>query len=519
MPRKMLRLLRRVLVLLLVVAGALLVARAWDSQRGPPLDPWHAYVPHDWHAAEIDKADWAAYLKAEEAVFREVRTEVVDKIDEEAKTPGNRYYAGSPIYPGNFAEDWNRSYVLEPDGPVVGAVVLLHGLTDRQFPGLEPLVHPRTRRPAVGAVVLLHGLTNSPYSLRHIARLYRDRGFVAVAIRMPGHGTVPAALTDVEWEDWDAATRLAVREARRRAGPSRPLHIVGFSNGGALAVKYALDAVDDQRLARPDRLILISPMIGITAFARFVGIAALPAMFPAFAKAAWLGIVPEFNPFKYNSFPVNGARQSHRLTAALQDRLATAAQQGKLDRLPPILTFQSVADFTVSTRAVISALYALLPANGSELVLFDINRAAKLGLLLRSTSETMLSRILADPPRNFRTTIITNAGPDTYEVVERVIDAGSVDEKVRPLGLAFPAGLFSLSHIALPFPMNDSLYGMQPDDSDEFGVNLGAIAPRGERNVLILNLDALLRASSNPFHPFLMERIEETLGKPSQAAP
>ena len=50
--------------------------------------------------------------------------------------------------------------------------------------------------------------------------------------------------------------------------------------------------------------------------------------------------------------------------------------------------------------------------------------------------------------------------------------------------------------------MNDSLYGMQPDDSDEFGVNLGAIAPRGERDVLILNLDALLRASSNPFHPY-----------------
>ena len=46
--------------------------------------------------------------------------------------------------------------------------------------------------------------------------------------------------------------------------------------------------------------------------------------------------------------------------------------------MPPILTFQSVVDFTVSTPAVISALYALLPANGSELVLFDLNRAAKI---------------------------------------------------------------------------------------------------------------------------------------------
>lgn len=487
MPRKMLRLLRRVLVLLVVVAAALLAARAWDSQRGPPLDPWHTHVPLDLRAAEIDKTDWAAYLKAEEATFRNVRKEVVDKLDEEARTPGNRYYAGSPIYPGNFAQDWNRSYLLEPDGPPVGAVVLLHGLTD------------------------------SPYSLRHVARLYRDRGFVAIAIRMPGHGTVPAALTDVEWEDWDAATRLAVREARRRSGPGKPLHIVGFSNGGALAVKYALDAIDDERLARPDRLVLISPMIGITAFARFAGVAALPAIFPAFAKAAWLGIVPEFNPFKYNSFPVNGARQSYRLTAALQERLELAGRQGKLGRLPPMLTFQSVVDFTVSTRAVISGLYALLLPGGSELVLFDLNRAAKLGVLLSNGAETVLSRILDEPPRTFRTTIITNAGPDTYDVVERVTEAGATTEQTRPLGLAFPAGLFSLSHVALPFPMNDSLYGMQPDNNNEFGVNLGGIAPRGERGVLILNLDALLRASSNPFHPYLVERIEETMTRPGRA--
>ena len=113
--------------------------------------------------------------------------------------------------------------------------------------------------------MLLHGLTDSPYSLRHVARRYREDGYVAVAIRLPGHGTVPAALTDVDWEDWSEATRLAVREARRRIGPSRPLHLVGFSNGGALAMKYALDALDDPQLSRPDRIVLISPMIGITA--------------------------------------------------------------------------------------------------------------------------------------------------------------------------------------------------------------------------------------------------------------
>jgi alpha-beta hydrolase superfamily lysophospholipase len=489
MTARLFRFLRRVLVLLIVVAATLLVARAWDSQRGPDLELWHTYVPHDMHADQIDKSDWAAYLKAEEAVFRGVRTEVTDKLDAEARVPGNRYYDGAPIYPGHFAQDWNRSYILEPDGPPVGAVVLLHGLTD------------------------------SPYSLRHIARRYRDEGFVAVAIRMPAHGTVPAALTDVEWEDWDAATRLAVREAVRRAGPSKPLHIVGFSNGGALAMKYALDALDNKQLARPDRLILISPMIGITSFARFVGIAALPALLPAFAKAAWLGILPEFNPFKYSSFPINGARQSYRLTAALQDRIARAGRDGLLDHLPPVLTFQSVVDFTVSTRAIITGLYAHLPANGSELVLFDINRGAKLGPLLRSASETVLSRILAPPPRKFRTVIITNASADTYKVVEKVTEAGAVSEQTSELALAFPSGIFSLSHVALPFPMSDALYGMEPDNSEDFGVNLGAISPRGERGVLIVNLDALLRVSSNPFFPYVLERIDQAIAAPVRASP
>jgi alpha-beta hydrolase superfamily lysophospholipase len=486
MTARLFRILRRVLVLLIVVAATLLVARAWDSQRGPDLELWHTYVPHDMHADQIDKSDWASYLKAEEAVFRGVRTEVTDKLDAEAKVSGNRYYDGSPLYPGHFVQDWNRSYILEPDGPPVGAVVLLHGLTD------------------------------SPYSLRHIARRYRDEGFVAVAIRMPAHGTVPAALTDVEWEDWDAATRLAVREAERRAGPSKPLHIVGFSNGGALAIKYALDALDNKQLARPDRLILISPMIGITSFARFAGIAALPALLPAFAKAAWLGILPEFNPFKYNSFPVNGARQSYRLTAALQDRIA---RDGALNRLPPVLTFQSVVDFTVSTRAIISGLYAHLPANGSELVLFDINRGATLGPLLRSASETVLSRILAPPPRKFRTVIITNASADTYKVVEKVTEAGAVTEQTTELALEFPPGIFSLSHVALPFPMSDSLYGMEPDKSEDFGVHLGAISPRGERGVLIVNLDALLRVSSNPFFPYVLGRIDQAVASPVRASP
>jgi alpha-beta hydrolase superfamily lysophospholipase len=229
------------------------------------------------------------------------------------------------------------------------------------------------------------------------------------------------------------------------------LHIVGFSLGGALALRYALDAIGDRALRRPDRLVLITPMVGITPFARIAGLAALPAVLPAFAKAAWLSNLPEFNPFKYNSFPVNGARQSVRVADALQEQISRYARERKLVKLPPILTFHSVVDFTVSTTAIVSILYARLPSNGSELVLFDVNQAVKFGQLLRSSSDIALPRILPGGPQKYRTTIITNSDAGTNEVSERVIEAGASSENVRPLGLSFPPGVFSLSHVALPF--------------------------------------------------------------------
>ena len=481
MGARLLRILKRGALLLAVSTITLLAIRAYDSQRGKPLEPWHTYVPQELSVKELDHAGWTEYLQAEDAIFESVRAEVTQELDPEDRIPINRYFDGSPVYPGHFSEDWNRSYILEPVGPPVGAAVFLHGLTD------------------------------SPYSLRHIARRYREHGYVSIAMRLPAHGTVPGALTDVEWEDWLAATRLAVREARKRIGPSAPLHLVGFSNGGALALMYALDALDNNELTRPDRIALISPMVGITSFARFAGLAGLPAIFPAFAKAAWLSVLPEFNPFKYNSFPINGARQSHLLTQALQRKIMRSARDGRLVDLPPVITFQSVMDSTVSTRAIISAFYVHLPTNGSELVLFDLNRSTKFGALLRSASDTLLARLLPEPPRRFRITIITNASPDSDEVIERVTEAGATTERTQQLGLSYPTDVFSLSHVALPFPTSDSLYGLQPDPAENFGVHLGAIAARGERGTLIVNLDSLLRMSSNPFFPYLIGRIEEAI--------
>lgn len=464
-------------VLLLLILGV----RAWEAEQGPPLAAWHTVVPEELDPEALDAADWARWMAAEEAAFDTVRRKVTDALEPAERVPANRFFAGSPVHPARFARDWNRSFVLEPEGTPAGAAVFLHGLTD------------------------------APFSLRHLAEAYRARGFLAIAIRLPGHGTVPAGLTRAAWEDWMAATRLAMREARARIGQDRPIHLVGYSNGGALALKHQLDAIEDPRLPRAERIVLLSPMVGVTAFARFAGIASLPALLPRFARAAWLDVQPEFNPFKFNSFPVNAARQTHRLTAALQAQLDRMAAAGRLAALPPVLTFQSVVDATVSTRAVLSALYARLPANGSEIVLFDLNRNARFGPLFAAGADAVLGRILPPAPRAYALAVVTNAGPETSAVLARRTPAGEREERMDPLGLAWPRDVFSLSHVAIPFPPEDGLYGFEPDPAEDFGARLGAMAIRGERGVLAVGLDQLSRVTSNPFFPYLLGRVTEAV--------
>ncbi|WP_373225420.1 alpha/beta hydrolase [Enterobacter cloacae complex sp. ESBL7] len=465
-----------------IVLIVLLAVRVYLSQQGPELHLWHTWRADEMSVREMDNADFARYIARENAIFADLDNAVTAKTEGEERTPLNRYYRQSLVWPGQFTPDANRSFVLMPAGK------------------------PR------GAVVLLHGLTDSPYSVRRLAVNYQQHGFVAVVPRLPGHGTAPGALTDVDWEMWLAATRLAVREATRLAGEAAPLHLVGYSNGGALAMKYALDALDAPALRKPQQVILLSPMIGVTAFARFAGFAGLPALLPAFAKAAWLNISPEYNPYKYNSFPVNAARQSWLLTKALQEQIGHEARENRLANLPPILAFQSVMDSTVSTRAVVTGLFDQLPANGSELVVFDINQAASFRPLFKPSSWTATSALLPVAQRRYGVTIITNASEHSFSTVAKITPAGSPRETVVPLAQAWPQDVYSLSHVAVPFPPDDDLYGREPRVKNRYGISLGTIALWGETSVLSVGKEALMRVTSNPFYDYMQERINSRIG-------
>ncbi len=486
---------RRVLKALAGIVGGtvlvlvtVLLLRGFDARGKMAIRSWHSVVPAaELHASEMDASfTLAKYLAREEVLFREVRDRVEKRVPPEDRYVVNRFWAEGPLCPANFPRDWNRTFEMVPAGEVRGGVLLVHGLTD------------------------------APYSMRRLAEIYRDLGYYALALRVPGHGTVPGALTEATWQDWAAAVRMGARHVRTRAGEGKPFHLVGYSNGGALCLEHAISTVEGESVPRADRLVLVSPMVGVTPFAGFARFISRLGVFPYFEASRWLGVLPEYVPFKYNSFPANAAFQTYDLTSNLQKRLAELHRSGKIRELPPMLTFVSLVDATVLTPATVHELYDRLGENGSELVVFDLNRSSDLRPFLKGGDEDLLGDLLPARTRPWQLTVVTNADPGTTEVVARVVPPGTEAGTDNALGLSWPDGVFSLSHVALPFPPDDPLFGGRASPRPEFRINIGTLDPRGEREVLAVPVDQLMRLTWNPFFPVVEERVKEWAAAPQR---
>jgi alpha-beta hydrolase superfamily lysophospholipase len=467
-----------------VLLGLVLIALAlyWHFLRsGPEPKPWHEVALADFTTADAGEVvTLSDYRKLEDRLFADLLDKVYAKTEAADRSPFNRFNAGSRSDPGVWPVNWNRSYHLEPTPA---------GATPR------------------GAALLLHGLTDSPYSLRSIGEHLASRGFEVVGLRLPGHGTAPSGLVSFRIEDMQAAVRLAMLDLRRQIGPEQPIYLVGYSNGAALAVDYTLSALEGEALPRPAGLVLVSPAIAISRFAALAQLRTGLSSVPGFERAAWQVIETEFDPYKYNSFSFNAAGETHRLTTRVTSRVRRLAEREPIRGFPPVLIFLSAVDSTVLADAVVDALLKHLAPEGHELVLFDVNRYSMVQSLLVNDPGPLTQRLLALPARPFGLTVITNATPQTLQVRELRAPAGSSEQQVRLLDLAWPRTVFSLSHVALPFPPDDPLYGYEPAPVGNH-VQLGRIEVRGENGVLALPMWALTRQRSNPFHSYLLERID-----------
>ena len=460
----------------------------------PDLKPWHTErLEQEFWAQRDGNLDFDGYLKLEAQLFDEMRARVAswDHTDE------------AYVY-GRFNPDSNVSRLVE------GAPY------NRSF-RLTPTTSP------IGHALLLHGLSDSPYSMKALAEALRARGFEVTVLRMPGHGTLPSAMTQMNARDWTAAVRIAARDVAARTPAGQPFYIGGYSTGGTLALQYTLDALEDTALRKPDRVLLVSPAIEVPDVAILASVLDLLSIvpLPVLQKVRWQEIGVEYDPYKFNSFAVNATRQVNRATRVLQESIVRAVESGRIERMPPVVTWQSVVDATVGAKGVADLLYARLHGAGNLLVLFDVNRYRALGSVQRPNAGALIER-LSKEKRAYTLDIVVNTSEQERNVsVRHLTPDGGVS--VLDTTLQWPETLVSLSHVAMPFPPDDPVYGLNPGSGRDGIPSIGSWLFRGENGAVTVSLGSLTRPRSNPFWSLIDEDIAafvdaDRAGTPAGAA-
>ena len=452
-----------------------MVAALLAGCGGEPLEPWHSkYLDEEFDVGLMNDVDsFTDYLALEDRLFRQLDAAVYSRVPTGPRFGLVRYSSGSASDPQTRKPNWNRSFELTAERPV-------------------------------GGVLLLHGMSDSPYSMRALGESLHARGYWVIGLRLPGHGTAPSGLLRIRWQDMAGAVALAARHLSERVG-TRPLHIVGYSNGAPLALNYTLDALDGQAAAVPASLVLLSPAIGLATGAGLASLKRAMANIPGLGRWIWLDVQPEFDPYKYNSFATNAGAQVFALTQRVAGRIAFRADSGVAQVLPPVLVFKSTVDATTSTLAVVDNLLRHLRPERHELVLYDINRYSNIVSVLTDDPGPLTSEIMNDDTLPFAVTLITNHNPQSLEVVAQRKKAFSNGlDAVDRLEFEWPRDILSLSHVALPFPPDDPLYGRGPPPSN--ALFLGQQAIQGERGLIRIPASYFLRLRHNPFYDYQNKR-------------
>jgi alpha-beta hydrolase superfamily lysophospholipase len=425
-------------------------------------------------------SDFDDYLKLEDRLFKALR-EKVYKPSAAKGSDFDRYRTGSRSDPLGFSVNWNRTFELPVDSPR-------------------------------GGVLMLHGLTDSPYSVRSLAQKFQAQGFWVVGLRLPGHGTIPAELLDIHWEDWAAAVRMGARHVADRIGSKLPFYLMGYSTGAPLAVEYALSAIDGENIPGTNGLILLSPAMGLQPIARLAKFQLGLSRLPGLGKMAWESISPEYDPYKYNSFPVNAGEQVYRLAMHVQERIKKMASANRLASFPRVIAFQSIVDATIQADAVADKFLTYLPSEKNTLVVFDVNQQIMAqGVMKKDAGKRFKASLLEQQTLPFRVELLTNMTQTQNDLRLVLRQAGKTATKWKQLPFSWPAGIYSLAHVALPFSPDDPIYGDFP--MGEAGpVRLGNIHVRGEKKVFVIPERNMIRLRHNPFYAHMENRILQFTG-------
>jgi esterase/lipase len=207
--------------------------------------------------------------------------------------------------------------------------------------------------------LLIHGLFDSPLVMRDIGTQLQAQGILSRAILLPGHGTIPGDLLNVDYRQWLQTVRYGIATLAKEVDT---LFLIGFSTGASLALYHAL-----QNPANIAGVILLSPALKIcSAFSNIAN--AYKVLNWIWPRAAWL--YQDTNEMldyaKYRSIPFNAVHQVYRLTQAIKK-----AGPAKL----PLLFGLCQNDNTVCSRASLHYFqYQTHPKN--HLILYSDETAA-----------------------------------------------------------------------------------------------------------------------------------------------
>ena len=191
----------------------------------------------------------------------------------------------------------------------------------------------------------------------------------------------------------------------------------------------------------------------------------------------------------------------------MQGTLDAQAKHGRLGEMPRIIAFQSIVDSTITAADLVRGLLLRLPAQGHELVVFDINRGENLEGWIAPGPIEDFEKLRAAPALPFHLTLVANGSRDSRAVASYTRAAGAHEVAVVDLPYQWPRGVYSLGHVALPFPIDDPVYGLAPASA---GFNLGALSPRGEPGALVVSPGTFERLRSNPFWGVIAAKVAAT---------
>ena len=191
-------------------------------------------------------------------------------------------------------------------------------------------------------VVLVHGFTGSPAAMRPWAEFLNARGYSVRVPLLPGHGTKPSDLNEVQWPEWPAKVKAEIAELQKQCSQ---VFVAGLSMGGGTTLHVAAELGDEL-----SGIILVNPMIHVRGISPTLAFAISRVV--KFGKSVGNDIKRKgVTEYSYDKMPYRGI---HQLLTMLQ--LTRAA-------LPlvkvPMQLFHSVDDHT-------------LPVSNTEIIMREV---------------------------------------------------------------------------------------------------------------------------------------------------